>query len=213
VRREVRPAREPRAPLFFFSYAHNDGRARNGPNSAVGRFFQDLSENVAEMAGSPAGADPGFMDRSMPGGTRWTPELLHAVGTCQVFIALLSAPYLESDWCAMEWDAFSRRTVLASEAGPTHETCIIPVLWAPVRDWQFPPVVRKVQRFSPEGLRDADIVQYRRNGIFGLLQLGRKTPYRTVVFQLAYRVAEVYYTHQVEPRVFGQRQLRNVFEG
>ena len=215
MRREVRPARDPTAPLFFLSYAHTDGPARNGPHSLVKKFFDDLSENVAEMAGSPAGADPGFMDRSMQSGTRWTPELLHAVGTCQVFVALLSARYLESMWCGMEWDAFSQRPVRAyRESASRHGTCIIPVLWAPpVRDWQCPDAVRQVQRFSPEGLRDTYITQYRKDGIFGLCQMGRRAPYQAVVFRLAQLVAEIYYTHRVEPRQFVPEQLRNIFEG
>ena len=57
----------------------------------------------------------GFMDQEMPGGMQWADELLHAAGTCQVLVALLSAPYLKSEWCGMEWHAFSQRTV--TEAG------------------------------------------------------------------------------------------------
>lgn len=64
--------REPRAPVFFLSYAR------------VGRYgkdaFADLSQDVAELAGRPAGSDPGFMDRSMGGGEEWLRELLREEG-------------------------------------------------------------------------------------------------------------------------------------
>ena len=63
------------------------------------------------------GADPGFMDLSMNPGSEWRGELLEAVGTCKVFVALLSPSYTASEWCGKEWDAFSRRKVTGGDPG------------------------------------------------------------------------------------------------
>jgi TIR domain len=106
----------PRVLIFFLSYAQarhirTSQAGTYDANQSVVRFFDDLSMHVDQLVGSPTGVDPGFMDRSMQGGTRWASEVLAAAGTCHVFIPLLSPGYVESTWCAREWDAFSRRNV------------------------------------------------------------------------------------------------------
>jgi hypothetical protein len=83
----------PAAPLFFLSYAHSQ---RRESNPYVARLFDDLSMHVNEMVPYGNRGDPGFMDRSMGGGERWSRELLTAAGTCQVFVALISGPYVAS---------------------------------------------------------------------------------------------------------------------
>jgi TIR domain len=215
----VRADDDPRAPLFFLSYARSGGVLRpNGPphepSVDVIRLFQDLSKNVAELVSRGTGREPGFMDRSMQGGGRWTEELLHAVGTCQVFVALLSAPFLKSEWCGMEWYGFSQRTVTTvGGRASSHQTCIIPVVWAPVPEDQYPPPVHAVQRFSPVGLPDAETArQYENDGVFGLLRMGQESAYQTVLWRLAQRIAELYYSHRVEPRPLARTDLRNIFE-
>jgi hypothetical protein len=204
-------------PLFFLSYARSGRRDSAAPNADPGahvlRFFNDLSTNVAELISRRTGADPGFIDRSIPAGHLWSRELLTAVGTCQVFVALLSASYLECDWCAREWDAFSRREVVKmnDDASP-HEAGIVPVIWAPVREETHPPAIRAIERFSPTGLRDPDIAaNYEKEGIFGLLQMGLNDDYQTVVWKIARRIAEICYDHRVRPRTFEFAELRNIF--
>jgi hypothetical protein len=217
VGREVISNVDPRTPLFFFSYAHSGDLRSTGPahepNRQVIKFFDDLSENVAELVSRTAGADPGFLDRSIPGGGKWTEELLHAVGTCQVFVALLSAPYLRSEWCGMEWYAFSQRKVVRSrESASDHQTSIIPVVWAPAPRETFPKAVRDVQRFSPTGLPDPDIAaQYKAEGVYGLLRMQLEVSYQAVVWRLAQRIADLHYSHRVEPRTFERGELRNIF--
>jgi hypothetical protein len=200
---------DPRAPLFFLSYAHST----QGQQSRFIRFFEDLSENVAELVSRSAGSDPGYMDRSMGGGNRWAPELLEAIGTCQVFVALLSAPYFKSTWCSMEWFAFSQRRVIRySGDGTEHQTAVVPVVWAaPLPHGQAPAVVLDVQLFSPSGLPNADIAgQYQAEGVVGLLQTQVEL-YQAVVWRLAQRIASIYYSYRVEPRVFRQQELRDIF--
>jgi TIR domain len=216
---ENSPAGEvrPRAPLFFLSYAHAAWQRSQGahpePNQRVAEFFDDLSENVAQLVARPPGADPGFMDRGIPGGTRWTPELLEAVGTCQVFVALLSDPYVSSEWCGMEWYAFSQRTVTRRAGdGIGHQTGIIPVIWTPVPETRLPKVVRAVTRFSPRGLADANIpARYETDGVFGLKYTGPDGFYQGVVWRLAQRIAEFHFGHVVQPRVMRERDLRDIF--
>jgi TIR domain len=208
---EVRP----RAPLFFLSYAHTARRpARAGPNQWIVKFFDDLSENVAELVARPAGADPGFMDRSIPGGTRWTEELLAAVGSCQVFVALLSGPYLASEWCGREWYAFSQRKVNSRAVnGVATQTGIIPVIWTtPAPADQLPGVVSNVQRFSPSSLPDAETAErYETDGVYGLMRLRQDLHYEVVVWRLAQHIAEFHFAHVVESQVLRKDDLRDIF--
>jgi hypothetical protein len=211
---------DPRAPLFFLSYARvrlakNSPTAPQELNRNALQLFDDLSTHVSELIGRPAGADPGFIDRSLGGGERWTPELFRAAGTCQVFIPLISAPLLNSEWCAMEWDAFSRRTVVSrADQRSDHETAIIPVTWSPTEATDLPAAVRDIQRFSPEGLPDPNITaQYQREGVYGLLTMGLDPAYRAVVWRLAQRVVTILRTHWVAPLVPASTDgLRNIFQ-
>jgi len=206
---EVRP----RAPLFFLSYAH--ARRPDEPNQWVVQFFDDLSENVAELAGRPAGSDPGFIDRSMASGTRWTRELLEAIGTCKVFVALLSDPYIASPWCGMEWYAFSQRKVTRrTGAGSVYETGIIPVLWTPVPQDRLPQVVGEVQRFAPRGLPGVSIpARYAAEGVYGLMRMRQKMHYQAVVWRLAQSIAEFHFGYEVDQRVLSLSELRDTFRG
>jgi hypothetical protein len=169
---------------------------------------------VSELAGLPAGSDPGFVDKSLNGGERWTSELLEAAGTCQVFLALISPAYLKSRWCGMEWDAFSRRRIIRRADGrPDFETGIVPIIWTPMESSALPKAVRGVQRFSPQRLPDPDMsAQYYQEGMYGLLSMSLDHAYRAVVWRLARRVVDIYHSHWVEPHIPADANtLRNVF--
>ncbi|MDQ4039155.1 MAG: toll/interleukin-1 receptor domain-containing protein [Actinomycetota bacterium] len=100
----------------------------------------------------------------MVGGTRWAPEVLEAAGTCHVFIPLISLSYVESTWCAMEWDAFWQRNVIRRPSDSSgSQTAILPVTWLPMRKDQLPPAVQELQFFLPQQLTDPDIAQLRRS--------------------------------------------------
>lgn len=208
---------DPRTPVFLVSYAHSEGRRSavrpKEPNQRFVDFFDDLSENVAQLIPRRPGSDPGFMDRSVAGGTRWTGELLDALGSCQVFVALLSVPYLTSTWCGMEWHAFAQRRVTRSTGNSTrHQSAIIPVIWAPLPEERIPAAVLAVQRFSPTGLPNANITaQYKANGIFGLLKQNQDDAYQAVVWSLALHIADIHYAYRVEPMKFDPADLRNLF--
>jgi hypothetical protein len=206
---------------FFLSYSRAaEGTSKPGaefdPDQLVERFFRDLSVNVKELLGPRVGAEPGFMDRNMRGGTQWNEELLRALGTCQILVALLSPGYLGSEWCGMEWDAFAKREVRrSSEIASPHQGCIIPVIWVPVGpETGLPPPIRTGMLFAPESKPEPDVVsQYRENGIFGLLRMRQDISYQIVAWQLAMHIARVYRGQQVEEREFRPEDLRNVFGG
>lgn len=204
-------------PLFFLSYARNrpsSQRPRRGePDSYVITFFDDLSENVASLVSRRPGADPGFMDRFIRPGRPWSGELLQAIGTCDVFVALLCGPYTSSRSCGMEWYAFCQRSE-ASGAEPARPPAIIPVIWAPFPEERTPEVIRKVQRFSPGGLPDVDIqAEYEQYGVSGLMWLMRTASYRGVVWRLAQEIAQRHHdNHAAEQRTLREAELRDAFQ-
>jgi len=211
----------PRGPIFFLSYARaRPTRTSQAPphdvNRSVVRLFDDLSMHVGQLVGSPTGVDPGFMDRSMESGARWVPEVLAAVGTCHVFIPLISSGYVESKWCAMEWDAFSSRTIGRRRSDSSgSRTAILPVTWSPMLEDHLPPVVRELQFFLPQQLKDPDVAQrYLAEGVYGLLALKDEEAYRHVIWRLARRIVDAYHAYHVEPRIpTDPCQLRESFGG
>jgi len=212
----------PQDPIFFLSYA-GARPIRTSPagprdvNQHVVRLFDDLSMHVGQLLGSPTGVDPGFMDRSMEGGTRWATEVLAAAGTCHVFIPLISSSYVESKWCAMEWDAFWRRNVIRRTSDSSgSQTVILPVIWLPMPENQLPPVIRELQFFQlQQQLKDSDIAQrYLDEGVYGLLTVNDEAAYRVVAWRLARWIVEAYHAYHVEPWIpTDPRQLRESFRG
>jgi len=209
-----------RGPPFFLSYAHvADGLAGTGevldPGGYVSKFFRELAQNVALITPPQAGRPAGFMDQGMRGGEDWNDELLHAVGTCQILVALLSASYLESRWCRMEWHAFSLRTVRripGTKVSP-RRGCIVPVIWTPFH--AAPPEhIRLVQTFSPEPDPEPQANRhYQANGVIGLMKMQRLTEsYEIVAWQLAMHIADVYHSQRTEQRRFEAAELRSVLE-
>jgi hypothetical protein len=206
---------------FFLSYPRTDAKSggRGGPRSSdqlVRRFFDELCSEVAPLVHLPYGSDMGFMDvESLPGGMTWHPGLIHALGTCQVLVGLVSAPYLKSDWCGREWHAFTlrnRTTVTGSNASPC-QGCIIPVLWAPMA-FDAPAVVKDhVSMFLPKPTRrDPQLPQlYERRGIFGLMRAREEDAVSEIVWQLAQLIQKIYYGQRLEPREFKPRELINLF--
>lgn len=208
---------DPKAPLFFLSYAHSAENKSpsqpQDPNQAFVKFFDDLSHSIADLVSRPPGSDPGYIDRSMGSGVHWTDELLNAIGSCQVFVALISVRYFDSEWCGKEWYAFSRRKVVVLPSGSSRQTAIVPVTWAaPIPPSRVPPVVSKVQRFMPINLPDpATAALYSNEGIVGLQRMGLEGAYQTVVWRLAQHIAELQYSHWVEPDILEEHQLLDIF--
>lgn len=143
----------------------------------------------------------------------WTDELIHAVGTCQVLVALLTARYLRSQWCRMEWHAFSMRTVraLRGRDSSSPQSCIIPVIWAPFRSAP-PEHISSALIFLPKGEPNPRTLgHYQKNGVFGLMQMGGlQDSYQIVVWQLAISIASIYHSQRAESHEF---ELSEAFRG
>ena len=201
---------DPRAPIFFLSYAHSELFVRHTeskPELDVDRFFDDLSENVNALTGrrpGAGGADPGFVDIDMPGSTAWLPEILAKLAYCHTLVALLSPAYLQSEWCQMEWRAFAQRRVERRDAsGSQQHTAVFPVTWVPVAEGSLPAAVRRVQKFAPEK-KYAGL--YHENGIYGLLRISQDA-YNVTVWQLAKQIAHSYQSYHVAPLIVDPKDL------
>lgn len=196
-----RDADDPAAPVFFLSYWRPDppdSGAGPPPDRFVRRLFDDLAEDVDALIGSLPGRPPGYLDE--PGGPGRRRRLLRAAGTCEVFVALLSAPYLtRSGGCAREWDLFSRRRVTRREpAAGVAGGPLVAVLWAP-RPGPLPPRVGAVEPFVPARLPEGVRAGYRADGLLGLLRTGKETEYQAVVWRLAQHVVRIRTACRVEP--------------
>ena len=210
---------DPAAPVFFLSYWRpKPSRQGVGPpreaTRFVTRFFDDLTADVNDLIGSVPGRDPGFLDVDGDGGVLWRRKLLRAAGTCQVFICLLSVPYLhQSPWCAREWDLFARRRIKPRVPDADQdESAIVPVLWTPMTA-RLPSVVAEVNWFMPARLPDEARAAYRAEGLLGLLKTGQENVYQAIVWRLAQHVERIRRTCWVEPLYLEREDdLRTTFE-
>jgi hypothetical protein len=128
-----------------------------------------------------------------------------------VFVALTSAPYFASEFCGKEWHGFSQRPIVRSNQGTMRfDSAIIPVVWALNYSGWVPPVVDRIQRFTP-GPGDPEPL-YLQRGIHGLLATNKEEAYKEVVWRLARRIANTFYACRVESRELKESELRNVFQ-
>jgi hypothetical protein len=128
--------------------------------------------------------------RTLRGQDDWQQPTLHALGTCQVFVALVSPDYIESEFCGREWNAFTRRRAVRrrERASMPDEsdisTCILPVVWTPVPRSRLPRAIASVQRFAPTDAQKGTRRVYDENGIYGLMAM-HSPDYEVVVWRLA----------------------------
>jgi hypothetical protein len=191
-------ATDPSAPVFFLSYSRPPG-STSGPDSRVRRLFDDLTRHLSELLAFPAGQSIGFLDPTIESGVKWRRQLLHAVGTCQVFVPLLTPRYFGSEWAAMEWDAFTRRSV-TSRTGTAPASVVVPVTWVPTGPTEVPAAVRRYQRFRP-GQSGESAEMYEVEGLYGLMVMSFEDVYHFVTWKLAQHIARVVSTCFVEPDV------------
>ncbi|MEV0428560.1 TIR-like protein FxsC [Micromonospora sp. NPDC050495] len=130
--RSTRAARTTADPdlWFFLSFAEStereDGRVRT--------FFRDLCDEVRAVGGI-RGSDPapvGFLSHaSLRSGVDWSEQILAALGTCRVFVALCSPAYFASDSCGREWRAFADRLAAYRRSTKRSAPTLLPVPWRP----------------------------------------------------------------------------------
>jgi len=185
---------EPQGPVFFLSHAHGSNP------ELVENFFKLLCGHVQELFGLSADL-VGFMDRSsLKGGERWSDSLLTALGTCRVFVPLVSPGYVRSQWCAREWHAFHRRAVHTVPPGRS-TTPVLPVLWSPLATARMPTAIRELQLFLPDEREPPDLrEQYRRDGLYGFSVI-RHDSYATLVWRIAQEIWQMEAQHRVEPGI------------
>lgn len=198
---------------FFLSYAHT------GPKSdeMAQRFYNILCGDLQTLVAVPVGTAMGFFDREgIESAMLWDEELADALGTCQVLVPLICPPYLEREWCGKEWHAFTQRdkSPLPGAASSPNLNPILPVWWAPV-PFTLPPEARRPQYFAPTNTREQpDLARlYEEEGLFHLLQSSNEETSQKIIWQLAKRIQQMYYSQRLEPKEFAQSDLRNIFEG
>ena len=200
-------------PAFFLSYVRTEpvrGDERD-PDAGVLRLFFDLSALLNQLLDRDPAAPPGAIDRQIVGGKRWSPELAEKVGTCRVFVALASPRYYRSEWCGREWGAFEARQHTEDGEPLPRDSGMIVVRWIPPAPAQKPPkAMDAVQEFAP--IEGREYTLYREHGLWGLLASGNEETFRFITYRLARRIADIYHTVLVPPRVFRDAAaLPNVF--
>ncbi|GAA4044608.1 TIR-like protein FxsC [Nonomuraea soli] len=183
---------------FFLSHAHVKPHhlIDDDPGRLVMTFFRDLCQHLMQMTNCPGGELPGYVDLSMRSGTEWDPEIKRALGVCRAFVPLYGPRYFASEYCAMEWGAFSHREQLHRKASTVSSTqrAIVPVLWSHFDPGGAPQVARNIQLTS----FDMD-ARYRRIGIYGLLSTKRWDDYDTATYEIARDIVETAELTQIEP--------------
>lgn len=190
------PAADDR-PYFFLSYAHairdNDPDAED-QDIWVFRLFRDLCNHIAQITGLPA-SKVGFMDRELRSGNEWPWRLSQNLATCRVFVPLYSRRYFQSMHCGREWSAFRGRARNGAADSSGHVETIIPALWSPVREDQFPLAAQSIH-FDPREFGQP----YAEYGFFAIMKLTRfSDEYEWAVLHLARRIVEVAEGRSVPP--------------
>lgn len=208
---------DPIAKVFFVSHAtahDHDASGTTEPNTVFAQFHQDLSRDLDQLVARRSGADAGFLDRGLRAGSNWEREILTAIGTCQVLVALVSKPFCESPWCGKEWDAFTRRRTVRRADGALmpDPQCALPVLWTVDQQQDYPAIVDRFQRFRPRPTSQTELDQiYLREGIYGMFR-AEKDAYRATVWRIAQEIKRLVTEYWVEPHVFDDSDaLENVF--
>jgi formylglycine-generating enzyme required for sulfatase activity len=118
----------------FLSYSRADAE-----------IAQPLSREIARIAAElPSGPWRVFFDTSeLHGGDTWYRRIMHAVGACRTFVALLSPTYLDSRMCMKEWDAMATRSLGSADA------LMYPLMG---RDCALPPDMQMTQWHDFRGL-------------------------------------------------------------
>jgi hypothetical protein len=170
-----------RPPHFFVSYAHDLGE----DDKHVRRFHADLSHDVRLHSGL-RDEYIGFCDATLQAGDRWSPALVRALCTSQVFLALCSPTYFTRSSCGKEWQVFTRRLAGVGHPGPH----LIPLFWVPMT---MPDVAQQYQ-YRDIALGEA----YRNDGLRNLIRLGaNRDHYHRFITALATRIVNVVNQSQI----------------
>ncbi len=177
-------------PIFFFSYARNDA------DEHLGRFFQEIREEVRGLMGLSASHPVGFRDtHGIKTGDRWPEELSSALSTCQILLPLYSRSFFNSEYCGKEWSAFRSRL----DSHGSNPKLILPILWKPLGASfeTLPKEFREIQ-YSFDDLGET----YRNEGLQYLLRLDeQKDTYQKFLVAFAKRIVDASESSPFEPAV------------
>jgi transcriptional regulator with XRE-family HTH domain len=192
---------EPGAPIFYLGYAHarRPDAAGPGPSSAlVQQLRDDVAEHVGELLALPYGQTVGFLDLRPRAGESWNEQIRHAIGTCHVYVPLISPRYLASPWSRYEWDAFAARAVKSTTVA---QSAIIPVSWTAVDRTTLPPAIRRIQSFTPNPAPPGVVDAYLSDGLYGIMQMRLDREYEVIVWRLAQRIVDIAAHYDVEQSI------------
>ena len=175
-------------PIFYLGFG-------GGSRDAALRVYGDLTDLVNALVGPTPGRDVGFLPDAPLGRAFWADSVRAAIGTCHVYVPMLSPSYLRSPWCRAEWEIFSARPA-------TGRSAVLPVQWTPLFGAELPKEIDRVQRFVPSPAPAATMAQYQQEGLLGLMTLGLPD-YRVVLWRLALQIVRLAHEVEVEPRVPG----------
>ncbi|MFC1409355.1 TIR-like protein FxsC [Streptacidiphilus sp. N1-12] len=187
--------RQDGGPSFFVSYARPPGAPSQDDASPIGDLVQDLNFEIGQHVRRESRAGPGVSDREIPLGDDWGLYISQMLAEAHVLVALVSAPYLDSEWCGKEWWVFSQRAVHARPPLSPKTSAILPVLWAPLPPSRGNALVQRYQ-YTNAGMPGA----YAKEGLLALSrQAGKRDSYHQVVNRIARRVSDLLVHTTVEP--------------
>lgn len=165
-----------RGVYFYLSHARSPSMQ---VDHWIQRFYLDLAEEVADVAGPNTRIDNGFAD-FMPTGRDRESAITRALGAAHCFVPLYSPEYLY--WPSREREVFQQRLSLAGLAAAFPH--IQPVLWAPI---QANRLLGDLDQAKELG---ADFAGYLENGLRSMVRLSEHAvSYRAIVRKLAERIA------------------------
>lgn len=190
-------------PTFFFSHSRQDSE-RWG--NYLRRFFDDLQKEVAAATGVDLRSNRiGMIDLQIRQGDDWDRVLSGPLGTDKVFIAILSPPYFERDFCGKELFAFvqrSRRLGIDTNGALINVENVLPIRWYQAnyyiangkKDERIPPILRRLNYapfddFSDPGQTRA-IDRYREQGMEQCVRPGTQY-YRRLLSLFALRIRDL----------------------
>lgn len=130
----------------------------------IGEFRTSLAGFQGEHGGEEAQKRVAFFDHDVPGGTRWSTNILDALRESGVLLCLMSHTYLRRPWCGRELQVFlDRDQALARPAGAT-ASFIFPIWWQkPRKPRELPAKLYQFNWRHPKFPK-----QYEAHGVWGI---------------------------------------------
>jgi hypothetical protein len=185
--RHVATKRGTRTLGYFLSYAHGS----ETDDKLVAQFHEDLTHEMALHSGW-SDREIGFCDTGLRIGDPWSPALVKALCTCQVFLALCTERYFERPACGKEWTIFSRRLAATPSRAGDRPGSLMPLRWMPVA---MPQVAAGFQ------YKDSDLGDvYHKHGLRDLVRMQKyQDEYRGFVTALARRIVTLDRRYKIRP--------------